>query len=246
MTVAVRANSATHNYDDNSLTKCLNHTRMVCNLTDKESLGMQVTRERILNILKERGQVTVDELSQELGLTAVTVRHHLDILRGEGLISTPLSRRRKAPGRPKHVYTLTEKASGLFPKRYDHLTAQILDEVRLHFSPDEVDQMMKRIGERIASQATLPSEDDFEIRLVAAVEYLKELGYMPSWSRDGDGGYILRIANCPYERIALQDRKICAIDLALLTRLLGIAPQRIASAAQGDHQCAYAIRPSTD
>jgi predicted ArsR family transcriptional regulator len=207
---------------------------------------MQVTRERILNILKERGQVTVDELSQELGLTAVTVRHHLDILRGEGLISTPLSRRRKAPGRPKHVYTLTEKASGLFPKRYDRLTAQILDEVRLRFPPDEVDQMMKRIGERIASRAALPSGDDFEARFVAAIEYLKELGYMPSWKRDGDGGYILYIANCPYERIALQDHKICAVDMAMLTRLLGATPQRIASAAQGDHQCAYVIHPSAD
>ena len=50
---------------------------------------MQSTRERILNILKERGQATVDDLSQELGLTAVTVRHHLDILRGEGLIASP-------------------------------------------------------------------------------------------------------------------------------------------------------------
>jgi predicted ArsR family transcriptional regulator len=219
---------------------------MIRNLIDKEGLGMQVTRERILNILKERGQVTVDELSQELGLTAVTVRHHLDILRGEGLISTPLSRRRKAPGRPKHVYTLTEKASGLFPKRYDHLTAQILDEVRLRFSPDEVAQMMKRIGERIASRAALPSGDDFEIRLIAAIEYLKELGYMPSWKRDGDGGYILYIANCPYERIALRDREVCAIDMAMLTRLLGTAPRRIASAAQGDHQCAYVVHPSTD
>jgi predicted ArsR family transcriptional regulator len=237
---------ALRNYNDNNLTKHLNHTRMVHNLMIKESLGMQATRERILNILKQRGQVTVDELSQELGLTAVTVRHHLDILRGEGLVSTPLARRRKAPGRPKHVYTLTEKASGLFPKRYDRLTAQILDEVRLRFSPDEVGQMMKRIGERIANRATLPSGDDFEIRLVAVVEYLKELGYMPRWEQDGDGGYMIHIANCPYERIALQDRAVCAIDLALLTRLLGSAPQRVASAAQGDHQCAYVVYPSTD
>jgi predicted ArsR family transcriptional regulator len=205
---------------------------------------MQVTRERILNILKERGQVTVDELSRELSLTAVTVRHHLDILRGEGLVSTPISRRRKAPGRPKHVYMLTEKASELFPKRYDRLTTQILDEVRMLFSPDEVDQMMRRIGERIAGRASLPSGDDFEIRFVAAVEYLDELGYMPRWERDGDGGYILHIANCPYERVALQDREVCTIDLALLTRLLGTAPQRVASAAQGDHQCSYEVRPS--
>ena len=91
---------------------------------------MQSTRERILNILKERGQATVDELSQELSLTAVTVRHHLDILRGEGLIAPPLTRRRKTPGRPQYAYTLAEKASDFFPKRYDRLAQLILDEVR--------------------------------------------------------------------------------------------------------------------
>ena len=204
---------------------------------------MQPTRERILHIIKERGQVTVDELSRELGLTTVTVRHHLDILRGEGLISAPRARRRKAPGRPKHVYALTEKAGAFFPKRYEHLTSQILSEVRVHFSPDEVDQMMRRIGERMANRAALPNEDDFEGRLVAAVEFMNGLGYMIHWERNDDGDYLLHVANCPYEKVSRQDREVCAVDLAMLTRLLGTTPQRIASVAKGDRQCIYAIRP---
>lgn len=211
---------------------------------------MQATRERILNILKERGQVTVDELSRELGLTAVTVRHHIDILRGERLVAAPLALRRKAPGRPKHVYTLTEKASTLFPKRYSHLVGQILDEVRARFSPGEVDQMMRRIGERIASQAVLPIGDDFEARLAAVVEFLDGLGYMAHWEREreqgDDGDYLLCIANCPYERASRQDRTICDIDLAMLTRLLGAAPRRVTWAAQGDYQCTYAVPSPTE
>lgn len=213
---------------------------------------MQATRERILNILKERGQVTVDELSRELGLTAVTVRHHIDILRSERLVAAPLALRRKAPGRPKHVYTLTEKASTLFPKRYSHLVGQILDEVRAHFSPGEVDQMMRRIGERIASQAVLPIGGDFEARLAAVVEFLDGLGYMAHWEREreqeqgDDGDYLLCIANCPYERASRQDRTICDIDLAMLTRLLGAAPRRVTWAAQGDYQCTYAVHSPTE
>jgi len=204
---------------------------------------MQATRERILNILKERGQVTVGELSQDLGLTSVTVRHHIEILRGEGLVAAPIVRRRKAPGRPKHVYTLTEKAAILFPKRYSHLIGQILDEVRAHFSPDEVDQMMNRIGERLADQATLPADGDFKVRLVATIEFLDGLGYMAHWEREpgDDGDYLVHIANCPYERASHQDSEICGLDMAMLTRLLGVAPQRVASVVQGDHQCAYVI-----
>ncbi len=205
---------------------------------------MQVTRERILSILKERHQATVDELSQELGLTAVTVRHHLDILRGEGLIAAPLVRRRKSPGRPQYAYTLTEKASAMFPKRYDHLASLMLSEMRAHLSPADVDRLMKQIGEHIASQADLPDGGDFETRLVAVVEFLDGLGYMASWERSDDRGYLLHIANCPYEQVARQDHKVCMIDSTLLACLLDSSFQRIFWAAQGDRQCTYAIHPA--
>jgi len=204
---------------------------------------MQITRERILNILKERDQVTVDELSQELSLTTVTVRHHLDILRGERLVAAPIVHRRKSPGRPQYIYALTEKASTFFPKRYDHLTNLILREARSRLSPDEMNQMMKRIGEHIASQAVLPGEGDFEARLAATVEYLNGLGYMARWERHDDDDYLLHIANCPYEQVARRDKKVCTIDVTLLTHLLGVSPRRISWAAQGDHHCIYAISP---
>jgi predicted ArsR family transcriptional regulator len=202
---------------------------------------MQTTRERILSILKERHQATVDELSQELALTAVTVRHHLEILRGEGLVAAPSVHRRKSPGRPQYVYKLTPKASTFFPKRYDHLAILMLDELHARFSPAEVDQLMKRIGERVADQAALPDVGDFETRLVTVVEFLDGLGYMARWERREGGDCLLHIANCPYEEVASQDHGVCAMDRTLLTRLLGASPQRISCVAQGDPQCTYAI-----
>jgi predicted ArsR family transcriptional regulator len=205
---------------------------------------LQSTRERILNILKEHGQATVDGLSQELGLTAVTVRHHLDILRGEGLIASPFIRRRKTPGRPQYVYTLADKATSFFPKRYGQLTSLILDEVRSHLSPAEMDQLMKNIGDHIASQADLPKSDGFETRLTAAADFLNGLGYMTRWEQQENGDYVLHVANCPYEEVSRQDQQICTIDMTLLTHLLGTPPQRISWSAQGDQDCSYLIHPT--
>jgi predicted ArsR family transcriptional regulator len=208
-----------------------------------ESVAVQTTREHILNILKEQGQATVGSLSRALGLTAVTVRHHLDILRGEGLVAAPIAHRRKTPGRPQYVYTLTEKASSFFPKRYEHLASLMLDELRTCLSPAKVSQLMERIGERIASQATLPTKgSDFETQLVIAVEFLNKLGYMAHWERRDDGDYLLHIANCPYEKVSSHDQEICNIDLSLLTHLLGTPPQRISWSAQGDSKCTYVVR----
>lgn len=207
---------------------------------------MQFTRERILNILKEREQITVEELSRELGLTAVTVRHHLDILRRKTLVAPPLIRRRKTPGRPQYVYTLTDKASSFFPKRYEHLANLLLDEMRSHLSPAEIDQMMRHIGERIASQAALADEDDFEARLIATAGFLDELGYMTNWEQRDGGGYLLYIANCPYEQVSRQDHEVCTIDSTLLTCLLDVHPQRLSWVAQGDSQCTYVIHPPNE
>ena len=207
---------------------------------------MQDTRERILDILKKRHQATVDELSRELGLTAVTVRHHLDILRGEGYIAAPIVRRRKTPGRPQYAYALTEKADAFFPKRYDHLASLMLDELRSCLPAAEIDRMLERIGERIASQAALSEEDEFTARLAAAVEFLDGLGYMARWESRDDGDYWLHIANCPYEQVASQHDEVCKMDLRMLTNLLGTAPRRIAWAAHGDNHCTYAIHPPAE
>ena len=207
---------------------------------------MQVTRERILNILKEHGQTTVDALSEELGLTAVTVRHHLDILRGEGLIAAPNIRRRKTPGRPQYVYTLADKADSFFPKRYRHLSNLILDEVRAYLSPEELEQMMQDIGKRIASQANMPAKDGFENQIIAATKFLNELGYMARWEQRDNGDYLLRVANCPYEEVSHQDQQICTIDMTLLTHLLGVSPERISWSAQGDQDCSYLFHPTDE
>jgi predicted ArsR family transcriptional regulator len=203
---------------------------------------VQTTREHILNILKEQGQATVGSLSQALGLTAVTVRHHLDILRGEGLVAAPIAHRRKTPGRPQYVYTLTEKASSFFPKRYEHLANLILDELHTCLSPAKVNQLMERIGERIASQAPpLTKGSDFETRLIAAIEFLDKLGYMAHWERRDDD-YLFHIVNCPYEKVSSHDQDICDVDLSLLTHLLGTPPQRVSWSAQGDSKCTYVVR----
>ena len=206
---------------------------------------MQATREHIMRLLKESGRSTVDDLSRALGLTPVTVRHHLDILRGEGLVAAPLVRRRKAPGRPQHVYTLTEDAGKHFPKSYDHLASMMLTELRQLLPPGEVEEMMDRIGRRIASQADIPPDADFRTKLVTIVGYLNERGYLASCEEEGDA-YLLHVANCPFEQVSILHSEVCVVDMTMLTCLLGRAPERVTWASQTDRQCTYIIRPDSE
>jgi predicted ArsR family transcriptional regulator len=202
---------------------------------------MQATRERILKILKERGQATVKELSEVLDLTTVTIRHHLDTLRREDLVAAPDVRHRKAPGRPQHVYTLTEEASDFFPKRYERLIDLMFDEIHSHFSHEEVEEMMVRIGKRIASSITIPQSADLEERVVVAANFMDELGYMADWKKAADGNYLIHVANCPYEGVARQHSEVCKIDQTMLRELLGVSFEEIRLAPSPPRHCIYVI-----
>lgn len=208
--------------------------------------AVQATRERILDILKRRGQATVNELSSELGLTTVTIRHHLDTLGKEGLVAVPFVRRRKAPGRPQHVYTLTEESSDFFPRRYDQLADLLLEEVRAFLSADELKQVMQRIGRRLAEQVTFPDAADFEERLIVIVDYLSECGHMACLEHRDDGEYELHIANCPYEQVARRHQEVCLIDQAILSCLLDAPFERVERSAYSEGHCTYLIHPPGD
>lgn len=207
---------------------------------------VQVTRERILSILKEENEATVSDLSEKLGLTAVTVRHHLDILRGEGLVAAPMVHRRRAPGRPQHVYTLTETASEHFPKLYDRLARCLLDDLHDHLSEGQVEAMMERIGERMAEDFGLRNGRPFEQMLADVVGFLNARGYLASWEALPEGNFLLHVANCPYERVATSHPEVCLVDSTFLRRALGTEPRRIASLVEDGRQCTYTLQAPAD
>ena len=90
---------------------------------------MQATRQQIIEFLKEKGQATVEELAATVNLTPMAVRHHLNVLQAEDLITSAAIRRQSGPGRPSQVYQLTAAADGLFPVDYYGLTNYLLAEL---------------------------------------------------------------------------------------------------------------------
>jgi predicted ArsR family transcriptional regulator len=207
---------------------------------------MQATRERILNILKEHGQATVKELSETLDLTTVTIRHHLDTLRRENLVAPPAVRHRKAPGRPQHVYSLTQEASGFFPKRYERLIDLMFVELHSRLSQEEVEGMMECIAQRMVGGVTVPEDADFEERVAIAVDFMDERGYMAHWEKAPDGDYMVHVANCPYEGVAQMHSEVCRIDRTLLTELLGPALGEISRQRGPARHCTYVLQPARD
>lgn len=201
---------------------------------------MQDTRQQILEILKRDGEVTVQELSQELELTSVTVRHHLEILRSEGFITEPEIRRSSRPGRPRYVYRLTSTAADLFPNNYSGLAGALLDAVRFNLSPEQENAIFLQAAKSLAAGVSDLPEDHDE-RLAAVLAYLKQLGFAARTEKNAQGQYFLYVSSCPYQFVSRTRPQTCCIDEAMIQQLTGGSLIRISGRASEDDICGYQI-----
>ncbi len=203
---------------------------------------MQATRQRILEIMREKGAATVDDLSRQLGLTPVTVRHHLDILRRDGLVAICEVRHRHAPGRPQYVYALTEAAAAYFPDNYSNLVSAVLNRIRDGLPPTAINAFFAEVGHELAQTAPplIPGET-VEERLDRITAFLSSQGYVARWERN-QGGYVLHTYNCPYRHVAEAHQGLCVMDMRLVTELLGDLPvERLSRVVEGAPSCSYLI-----
>lgn len=203
---------------------------------------MQDTRQQILEIMKRLGEVTVQELSNELGLTSVTVRHHLEILRSEGYITDPEVRRSNRPGRPRYVYRLTSTAADLFPNNYSGLASALLGSIEECMLPEERDVVLERAAKRIADRAgTLPEEP--QARIESVVTFLNQQGYTSRWEKDSEGRYLIHVSSCPYFHISQTHRETCQIDRHMIQLLAGPGSEvtRLQNEAGHGGLCVYVL-----
>ena len=210
---------------------------------------MQETRRYILDILRKRGQATVDDIVNDLrlqrgGITSVTVRHHLNVLQAENLITSPEQRRRNSPGRPQHIYALTDKAHASFPNNYQRLAQGLLQELQSRLPPEGVNVILEGVALQMAGEAGVP---DLPIpdKLNVVVDYLSDHGYDATWEQ-GSEGYILHTCNCPYHVIAEHNTALCDMDMRLVASLLGVVPRRLSHVSAGDETCSYLIPVTTE
>lgn len=201
---------------------------------------VQTIRKHILEILKERGGASVSELADELGMAPVSVRHHLDILQGQGLVTIPAVRRRRSVGRPQQIYTLTDAAVEQFPNNLRALTNEVLEEVKAVVPPAELKSIFERIAQRTAADAPPPRAGQTAgERMTEIVAFLSAKGYLPRWETTEDGAYLLHISNCPYAGVSEEHPELCHMDATLSHLLVGSTPHRLCRMAAGDQRCTY-------
>lgn len=206
---------------------------------------MQETRQYILDIIREKNQATVDELVGDLekrrgtSITAITVRYHLNKLLKDQLIMTAELKHHDSPGRPQHVYSLTEAALDHFPSNYQPLVAHLLEQLTLSLSNTQINVLFESVADRMAADAAIPFSSFVE-RLNYVVSYLNDHGYNANWEQC-ENGFILNTTNCPYHHLSGDNRMLCEMDMRLVSSLLERVPRLVSRISNGDSACSYFI-----
>jgi predicted ArsR family transcriptional regulator len=192
-----------------------------------------------LTLIKTGGERSVAELAQELGVTEMAVRRHLNVMERDGLVRPKLVR--QSMGRPMNVYSLTEAADDLFPKKYHHLMLDLLEEL----DGAEVEALF------VKRQRKLYQRYEERMRGKALPERVKELagiqnanGYMVEWHEAEPGLYELSEHNCPIAQVAAPYQQACSCELALFRQLLEAEVERTECLAKGGRKCVYKIQAS--
>jgi predicted ArsR family transcriptional regulator len=201
---------------------------------------MQRTRRQILDILKRRGRATLEELSQEVGLSPVTVRVHLSVLQRDDLLN--VDEVRGKVGRPYFVYSLSEEAENLFPKRYHLLANRLLSSMDEMLPAEMVDSVMQDVATRWAKErGNRLANKSLEDKVAEVARIRTEEGAMAEWEQL-DGGYLLKQYNCAHLAVSRAHDRICDMEQRYLSQMLGALVSRESRIGAGDRVCAYMIR----
>ena len=192
----------------------------------------------ILELLRENGPLTINEMVELLGVTATAVRQKLDRLVPAGLIlrqqQVAGEGRHHLRGRPSYSYELSEAGRKHIGNNLGDLAGVLWEEVCRIPDPKTRATVLGGVMRRLAQQygdritgATLHER-------LASLAGLFAQRHIPVRVEQQNGLPVLNIHGCPYPDLAQHDRTICEMETELFSKLVG---QPITLGRCQDHGC---------
>jgi predicted ArsR family transcriptional regulator len=199
------------------------------------------TRDRVAQLLLERGAATAAELGAQLGLSPAAIRKHLDAMLAEHLVETREVRAKgpRGRGRPAKAFVLTAAARETFPHLYDGIATAALRWIAEHGGPQAVNafaaSQVSALEQRCHT-AMSSAGDDPIARAEALAAALTAEGYAANATSIATGGQLCQ-HHCPVAQVAAEFPQLCDAETEVISRLIGTHVQRLATIAHGDGVC---------
>jgi len=195
-------------------------------------------KDAILSFLKASGQASLADVATHLELSKQGALRHVEALLAEGLIDKG-KEVHLGPGRPEHVYRLSEAAAEHFP----HAHRELAGELVRFMAADQLDRFFAERAAR--TEARLAAELaglGFEEKVRRLAELSAAGGHMTEFVDNGDGSYAIRHCNCPIADVAAETGHPCHREQSMYGRLLNADVERTTWMANSDPACTYVVK----
>jgi predicted ArsR family transcriptional regulator len=200
---------------------------------------MKSTREKILRTLLSSPDSTINELAEAVGINGISIRHHLTSLEADDLVVS--SEERHGVGRPRLIYSLTDKGAEKFPTGYLRLTKRVIGALKDNMTSTEIASLFGSIGTEIAQSF----EEDLENKpLKERLKILKKImtreGFTFEYKKN-QRSYTLTSFSCPYHQIIREYPELCNIDYQLIAAVLSTRVEIKTCILNGDEFCSFYV-----
>ncbi len=204
---------------------------------------MRGTRDLVLDLLRQHGEMTIAELSLQLGIAAPAARRHLDILASEALVDYRSVRQHT--GRPYFAYQLTDMARERTSNGYPRLVERLLREVSALDDDGAgrrlLEILLERMSDLIAAEhRSQISGDTLEERAASLVAAMADEGILDDFEIREDGIHLIN-TSCPHRRAALTSSELCRSEQRAFASLLGTPVEQLSRIVDGKPRCEYII-----
>ncbi|MEL4430554.1 metalloregulator ArsR/SmtB family transcription factor [Shewanella mangrovisoli] len=202
------------------------------------------TTDKIIQLLKLHGPLTAKTLAEELALTTMGVRQHLQALEDAGDVD--IEDRVEGRGRPTRYWGLTEQSRTHFADRHSELSLQLIDSVKMIFGDQGLDKLIEHREQTAMQQyrSAMLGMTDIASRLTKLVELRTLEGYMAT-QEQADGVFWLLENHCPICSAATKCQNFCRSEQQQFQQLFAdiATVSREEHIIDGARRCAYRIAP---
>jgi iron-sulfur cluster biosynthesis transcriptional regulator SufR len=209
----------------------------------------QKAKDRILHLLKMQGAQTATALAEQLQVSPMAIRQHLQNLQTEGWVT--YQEERRPLGRPVKLWQLAAQVGGSglpprFPDSHADLMVDLLKSVESVFGEAGLDQLvMERSQRQVQSYQARLDGGTWQQQVRAIAQLRTQEGYMAEVIDLANGALLLVENHCPICVAAQACQKLCGSELAVFQAVLGagMTVERVEHILMGDRRCAYRISP---
>ncbi len=204
-----------------------------------------VTRREILGLLKVSGALSSASMAEELGISSMAVRQHLQELERSGDVrSRDVS---QGKGRPTKFWQLTALADRHFADRHRDLMLDLLASMKETLGPEAMERLLEKRGrEQVAAYSEEVGKGGrLQDRIAALARIRSEEGYMAEVEEREPGVWLLIENHCPICAAAETCAGLCATELQVFKRTMGEGTEveRVEHILGGSRRCVYRMRP---